>query len=588
PPALTTEAAAGLPTAFLTAWYALHRVARLAPGERVLIHSASGGTGLAAIAVARLLGAEVLATAGTEEKRRYLRGTGIRCVMDSRSLDFAEQTRQATGGEGVDVVLNSLAGPAVRAGLEALRPFGRFVELGVRDILADAALKLAPLRHNITFSTVDLIELQQRKPKLFGTLLREVMDHIAAGRLKPLLCTAYPLDLAADAFHLMAGARHIGKMVLTVPDRGETTAVLPDGPPVVRPDGAYIVTGGLGGLGIATARWLAEQGAGRVVLNGRRSPSLETARAVKDLPGQTTIVLGDISLPGTAERLVEAATEGDMPLRGVVHCAMVLSDAALGTIRDYQIKRVWAPKVTGAWNLHRATTGHALDFFVLYSSMSSLLGNAGQGTYAAANAWLDSFATWRTRGGLPTLAVNWGPWGETGQATDFADRGYETIPTREGIEALHTLLAHQRVQTAVIPGPPQTWIPRAGSASSLFALLAPDDLPAADEPESGGSGIHARLQGLPAGIARQSALETYLGDHIRAILRTGSATLDPQTPLKALGFDSLLATELRVRLETELPVRLAGNFIWQHPTVASLATALAALMGLAPEAKTSP
>ncbi|MEU8938691.1 type I polyketide synthase [Streptomyces goshikiensis] len=588
PPALTTEAAAGLPTAFLTAWYALHRVARLAPGERVLVHSASGGTGLAAIAVARLLGAEVLATAGTEEKRRYLRGTGIRCVMDSRSLDFAEQTRQATGGEGVDVVLNSLAGPAVRAGLEALRPFGRFVELGVRDILADAALKLAPLRHNITFSTVDLIELQQRKPKLFGTLLREVMDHIAAGRLKPLLCTAYPLDLAADAFHLMAGARHIGKMVLTVPDSGETTAVLPDGPPVVRPDGAYIVTGGLGGLGIATARWLAEQGAGRVVLNGRRSPSLETAHAVKDLPGQTTIVLGDISLPGTAERLVEAATEGGMPLRGVIHCAMVLSDAALGTIRDYQIKRVWAPKVTGAWNLHQATTGHALDFFVLYSSMSSLLGNAGQGTYAAANAWLDSFATWRTRGGLPTLAVNWGPWGETGQATDFADRGYETIPTREGIEALHTLLAHQRVQTAVIPGPPQTWIPRAGSASSLFALLAPDDLPAADEPESGGSGIHARLQGLPAGIARQSALETYLGDHIRAILRTGSATLDPQTPLKALGFDSLLATELRVRLETELPVRLAGNFIWQHPTVASLATALADLMGLAPEAKTSP
>ncbi|MGW0754043.1 type I polyketide synthase [Streptomyces sp. NPDC002587] len=584
PPALGPETAAGLPTAFLTAWYALHHLARLAPGERVLIHSASGGTGLAAIAVARLLGADILATAGTEEKRRYLRGTGIRCVMDSRTLDFAEQTRQATGGEGVDVVLNSLAGPAVRAGLETLRPFGRFVELGVRDIMADAALRLAPLRHNITFTTVDLIELQQRRPELFGALLREVMDHIAAGDLKPLLCTAYPLDQAADAFHQMAGARHTGKMVLTVPDKGETTAVLPDGPPVVRPDGAYIVTGGLGGLGLATARWLAEQGAGRVILNGRKPPSLETARAVNDLPGQTTIVLGDISRPGTAERLVKAATDGGTPLRGILHCAMVLSDAALGTIRDYQLTRVWAPKVTGAWNLHRATAGHSLDFFVLYSSMSSLLGNAGQGTYAAANAWLDAFATWRTRGGLPTLAVNWGPWGETGQATDFADRGYETIPTREGIQALHTLLAHQRVQTAVIPGPPRTWIPRTGSdSSSLFALLASEEFPAPAEPESGGSDICSRLEALPAGIARQTTLETYLGDHIRAILRTGSATLDPQTPLKALGFDSLLATELRVRLETELPVHLPGNFIWQHPTVASLAAALAALMGLAPE-----
>ncbi|MFF7977426.1 SDR family NAD(P)-dependent oxidoreductase [Streptomyces sp. NPDC007905] len=578
------DTAAGLPTAFLTAWYALHHVARLAPGERVLVHSASGGTGLAAVAVARLLGADVLATAGTEEKRRYLRGTGIRCVMDSRTLDFTEQTRRATGGEGVDVVLNSLAGPAVRAGLETLRPFGRFVELGVRDIMADASLKLAPLRHNITFTTVDLIELQQRRPELFATLLREVMEHIAAGRLKPLLCTAYPLEAAADAFRLMAGARHIGKMVLTVPDQGETTAVLPDGPPVVRSDGAYIVTGGLGGLGLATARWLAEQGAGHIVLNGRRSPSLETARAVANLAVRTTVVLGDISEPGTAERLVRAATESGAPLRGVVHCAMVLSDAALTTVRDYQLKRVWAPKVTGAWNLHRAAAGHSLDWFVLYSSMSSLLGNAGQGTYAAANAWLDAFATWRTRNGLPTLAVNWGPWGETGQATDFADRGYETIPTREGIRALHTLLSHQRVQTAVIPGAPRAWIPRTAANSSLFALLTSDSVPSSDESEAGGSGIRARLEALPAGIARQTALESYLSDHIRAILRTGSATLDPQTRLKALGFDSLLATELRLRLETELHVRLAGNFVWQHPTVASLAAALTARMGLAPEA----
>ncbi|MER6610077.1 type I polyketide synthase [Streptomyces sp. NPDC000927] len=589
PPALAPTTAAGLPTAFLTAWYALRHVAQLAPGERVLIHSATGGTGLAAIAVAHLLGADVLATAGTEEKRRHLRGMGIRCVMDSRSLDFAEQTRQATDGQGADVVLNSLAGPAVRAGLESLRPFGRFIELGVRDILADAPLGLAPLRHNITFSTVDLIELQQRRPKLFATVFREVMDHIAAQRLKPLLCTEYPLDRAADAFHLMARAGHIGKIVLTVPDRGEITAVLPDGPPVVRADGAYIITGGLGGLGLATARWLAEQGAGRIILNGRRAASLEAARAINALTSSTTVVLGDISRPDTAQRLVTAATSGGVPLRGIAHCAMVLDDAALATVRDHQLKRVWAPKVTGAWNLHQATAAHSLDWFVLYSSMSSLLGNAGQGTYAAANAWLDSFATWRTRNGLPTLAVDWGPWGETGQATDFAERGYETIPTRKGLEALHSLLAHQRVQTAVIPGQPQTWIPDAAAHSSLFELLAPAPAEGTEPAADGGNalkrpqgGIRPQLDALPAGIARQTALESYLADHIRAILRTGSSTLDPHTPLKSLGFDSLLATELRIRLDTDLDVRLASNFVWQHPTVASLATALAIHMGLAP------
>ncbi|MGW2181825.1 type I polyketide synthase [Streptomyces sp. NPDC001732] len=585
PPTLTPTTAAGLPTAFLTAWYALRHLAQLAPGERVLIHSATGGTGLAAIAVARLLGADILATAGSEEKRNHLRAMGIRCVMDSRTLDFAKQTRQATDGQGVDVVLNSLTGPAVRAGLETLRPFGRFIELGVRDILADAPLRLAPLRHNITFSTVDLIELQQQRPKLFATVFRETMDHIAAQRLKPLLCTEYPLDRAADAFHLMARAGHTGKIVLTVPDRGETTAVLPDGPPVVRTDGAYIITGGLGGLGMATARWLAEQGATRIILNSRRCPSLETAQAINELASSTTVILGDISRPETAQRLVTAATSSGVPLRGIVHCAMVLDDAALATVRDHQLKRVWDPKVTGAWNLHQATATHSLDWFVLYSSMSSLLGNAGQGTYAAANAWLDAFATWRTRNGQPTLAVDWGPWGETGQAVDFAERGYETIPTRKGLEALHALLAHQRVQTAVIPGPAQTWIPSTAAHSSLFEHLAPAPTEATTDksntPQHPQDNIRSRLEALPAGIARQTALESYLTDHIRTILRTGSSTLDPHTPLKSLGFDSLLATELRIRLDTDLNIRLAGNFIWQHPTITSLATALAIHMGLA-------
>ncbi|MFF1913501.1 SDR family NAD(P)-dependent oxidoreductase [Streptomyces sp. NPDC058239] len=582
PAMLDPVSAAGMPTAFLTAWYALRHVARLRAGERVLIHSASGGTGMAAVAVARLLGAEVLATAGNEEKRQYLRGSGISHVMDSRSLDFAEQTRNATHGLGVDVVLNSLSGAAIRAGLETLRPFGRFVELGVRDILADAPVGLAPFRHNITLSTVDLIELRRTRPDMFATVLREVLTEFTEGRLKPLLCTTHPLSEATDAFRLMAGARHIGKLVLTIPDRGETTAVLPEGPPVVHTDGAYIVTGGLRGLGLATAHWLAGQGASHIVLNGRTAPSLAAARAIRKLSAdgtRITVVLSDIAKPGTAERLVATATEDRTPLRGVMHCAMVLEDAAITNIRDSQLKHVWNPKVTGAWQLHNATSAHTLDWFVVFSSMASLLGNPGQGVYAAANSWLDAFAAWRTSAGLPTLAVNWGPWGETGAATDFGSRGYETIPTDQGLLALHSLLAHGRVQTGVIPGEPSTWIPLAGRQSSFFSLLAPGNEHAADLPENSPD-IQARLTGLAPGTARREALETYLADHIRGVLRLGSTTLDPQTPLKALGFDSLLSMELRVRLESDLGVELAGNFVWQHPTLSALAAGLAECMGL--------
>ncbi|MET8679696.1 type I polyketide synthase [Streptomyces sp. NPDC004647] len=583
PDGIGPVAAAGLPVAFLTAWYALRHVARLAEGERVLIHSATGGTGLAAVAVARLLGAEVLATAGSEDKRGFLRGMGIRHVMDSRSLDFTEQTLEATGGEGVDVVLNSLSGEAISAGLRSLRPFGRFVELGVRDILSDTHLGLSPFRHNITLSTVDLIGVQQAHPEVFAALLREVLDEFAEGRLQPLPFRTFPLSGATDAFRLMAGAGHIGKIVLTVPEDGDTTAVLPDGPPSVRADRGYIVTGGLRGVGLATARWLAVRGAGHIVLNGRSAPSGATERELGELRAagtRVTVELGDIAEPGTAERLVATATAYGLTLGGIVHCAMVLDDAAVTNISDDQLTRVWHPKVTGAWRLHHATTGRNLDWFVVFSSLASLLGNPGQGAYAAANSWLDSFAAWRAARGLPTLAVNWGPWGETGVATDFAARGYRTIPTDAGMTALDALLTHRRVQTGVIPGAPSTWILPAGRHSSLFGRLIESQEEPGNEERGGDQDIRSELRSIEPGLARRAALEAYLSDHIRAVLRLGSATLDPQTPLKSLGFDSLLSMELRARLESGLGVRLAGNFVWQHPTVAALATGLAAHMGL--------
>ncbi|WP_309228489.1 zinc-binding dehydrogenase, partial [Streptomyces lunaelactis] len=217
PDGIDPTAAAGLPAAYVTAWYALLHVARLTAGERILIHSATGGTGLAAIGVARMLGAEVLATAGSAEKRGYLRGMGIEHVMDSRSLHFAEQTRAATGGEGVDVVLNSLSGAAIRSGLETLRPFGRFVELGVRDILSDASVGLSPFRHNITLSTVDLIEVQHKRPEVFTAVLREVLGDVASGRLKPLPHRSFPLAEVTEAFRLMAVGSHTRTLVPTAP-----------------------------------------------------------------------------------------------------------------------------------------------------------------------------------------------------------------------------------------------------------------------------------------------------------------------------------------------------------------------------------
>ncbi|MEU5209574.1 type I polyketide synthase [Streptomyces sp. NPDC020742] len=575
-------AAAGLPIAFVTAWYALRHVARLTAGERVLIHSATGGTGLAAIAVARSLGAEVLATAGSEDKRRYLRGMGIRHVMDSRSLDFGERIREVTG-DGVDVVLNSLSGAAIRTGLETLRPFGRFVELGVRDILSDAPLGMLPLRHNVTLRTVDLIELRRQRPGAFTAVWQEVLDEFEEGRLKPLHCTEYPLAEATTAFRTMAAADHVGKLVLTVPGSGDAAAVLPEMDLPVREGGAYVITGGLRGLGLATAQWLARHGAGHLVLNGRSTPTPEAARQIAALCDDTTkvsVVLGDIAEPGTAERLVATAATDGFRLHGVVHCAMVLDDAVLANVTEDQLDRVWPPKTVGAWHLHQATDGHPLDWFTVFSSMASLLGNPGQGAYAAANSWLDGFAAWRSAQGLPTLAVNWGPWGEIGVATDFSRRGYRTIPTDQGMAALYSLLSHRRVQTGVLPGPAETWLPSAGRHLPFFSAVsdqAPAQPPAvADDTDD----LRSRLGALPAGLARRAALEEHLADHVRAVLRLGNGALDPQTPLKSLGFDSLLAMELRARIERTLSVALTRDFVWQHPTLAALTEGVAKRLGL--------
>ncbi len=568
PDGLDPVAAAGVPAVFATAWYALREVARLRAGERVLVHSATGGTGLAAIAVARLLGAEVVATAGTAAKRDHLRALGVEHVLDSRTLDFAEEV---TALGGVDVVLNSLSGPAIRAGLRTLRPFGRFVELGVRDILADTPLGLAPLRHNITLASVDLVELQRSRPEVFARVLREVLGELAAGRLAPVPHSAFPVDRATDAFRLMAAAGHVGKLVLTVPGTGEAPAVRE--PVVARPDGAYIVTGGLRGVGLATARWLAEEGAGHLVLNGRSAPTAAARAALDALRAsgvRVDVVLGDVAEDGTAAELVAAAGPR---LRGVVHSAMVLDDAVVTTATAEQLSRVWRPKAIGAWRLHEAVACRELDWFVLHSSMASLLGNAGQAAYAAANGWLDGFARWRTELGLPTLAVDWGPWGETGVATDFAERGYDTIATADGMRALRELLAHGRVRTGVVPGPPETWVPAGARHAPVFA-----DLLAAAAPTT--SDLPGRLRALPPGPLRHTALESFLTGEIQSVLRLGGASLDPQTPLRSLGFDSLLSIELRTRLESALGVALAANFVWRHPTAAALAEGLAEHLAL--------
>ncbi|MFH8658522.1 SDR family NAD(P)-dependent oxidoreductase [Streptomyces afghaniensis] len=575
PDAVSAQDAAALPCAYLTAWYALRHLARLRPGEKVLIHSASGGTGLAALNLARACGTDVLATAGSEAKRAYLRGLGVAHVMDSRTLDFADQVRELTGGRGVDVVLNSLTGPAQSASLELLAHRGRFLELGKRDIYANSRLGLLPFRRNGTFAGVDVLMMMQQDPGLLAEGYRELAGMLADGTLPLLPVTEHPVTEASSAFHTMASARHTGKLVLTWPAEGtEILPVRPEDVPVVRPDASYLVTGGLGGLGLLVARWLAERGAAAVVLTSRSAPSELTRAALDaltaDFGTRVEVVCGDLAEPGVADSLVRAATHTGHALRGVVHAAAVVEDATIGNLSPALLEKVWRPKATGAWLLHHATAGQELDWWVNFSSAASLLGNPGQGAYAAANAWLDEFTSWRRAQGLPATCVNWGPWAEVGRGAGMADRGYAMIAPAEGIAALERILSHDRDRTAYTPLDLSRWLESYPDTArtAFFAELA---APAAGADSAGKrSALLEALRETDCPQRRQRILQPQVVEHIAAVLRLGTDRFDAHTSLVTLGLDSLMAIALRNRLQRELALDIPTTVMWTHPTASAL------------------
>ncbi len=503
-PAGLSDQAAAVTTAHATAYYGLYELAGMKAGDRVLIHSATGGVGQAAIAMAHATGAEIFATAGSDQRRQLLHDMGIEHVYDSRSAEFAELIRADTDGYGVDVVLNSVTGAAQRAGLELLAHGGRFVELGKLDIYGDTRLGLFPFRRNLAFYGVDLGLLSYSCPDRFQDLLNTVYQLIADGSLPMPEGTHYPLADAATAIRVMSGAQHTGKLVLDVPRTGHGPAVVPPAQArVFHRDGAYIITGGLGGLGLFLAEKMATAGCGRIVLSSRSQPipeACETMERIRAIGADVAVECGDIAQPGTAQRLVATATATGLPLRGVLHLAAVVEDAILANITNELIEHDWAPKVYGAWNLHTATADEPLDWFCSFSSAAALVGSPGQGAYAAANSWLDAFTLWRRAQGLPATAIAWGAWAQIGRATALAAGADIAIAPDEGAYAFEALLRHGRAYTGYAPIRGTPWL-------SDFAQRIPfaEAFRSVGQSPRGIGKLRAELDELPRRVAHPAA-----------------------------------------------------------------------------------
>ncbi len=553
PQGMTDAQAAAVTTTHATAWYGLHDLARIKAGDKVLIHSATGGVGQAAIAIARATGAEIFATAGSEQRQQLLRANGIKHVYHSRSIEFADQIRRDTDGYGVDIVLNSLTGAAQLAGLKLLATGGRFVEIGKRDIYGDTKLGLFPFRRNLAFWGVDLGLMSVSQPQQVSKILSTVYTLIAEGVLPMPESTRYPLADAVTAIRAMSAAEHTGKLILDIPRTGRSSVVLPpEQAPIFRRDGSYIITGGLGGLGLFLAEKMAAAGAGRIVLCSRNQPTvkaLTTIERIRSVGSDVLVECGDIAQADSAERLVATATSTGVPLRGVLHAAAVVEDATLTNITDELIDRDWAAKVHGAWNLHNATAAADLDWFCLFSSAAALLGSPGQGAYAAANSWLDAFTHWRRAQGLPATAVAWGAWADIGRGARFAEDSGAAITPDEGAYAFEQLLRHDRAFTGYSQLTGTPWIKSFAERSKFLEMFG--------EKRSSSSKLRAELAELPLD-EWPSRLRRLLSEQIGLSLRR---SIDLDHPLSEYGLDSLGNLELRIHIEAQTGVRITSTDI---------------------------
>ena len=412
PDSLSMEQAASTLSVYVTAYYSLIHLARLRKGQRVLIHSAMGGVGQAAIALAKHVGAEIYTTAGSDAKRKRLKAMGASGAFDSHSHDWYDDLMAATAGQGVDVVLNSLAGRHIELCLKALRPGGWHCEIGKIDIYADNDLGLRIFRKNLRFAAIDVDRLMIDDPHLTRELSETCMDLLGRGALPPLPITVFPYEDYAKALRLMTTGRHQGKLVLEAPRTSVAAGyAVADVRPLFDPDATYLVTGGLGGFGLRLIPYLVAAGARHLTLLDRDPQRRRDAEWVRrssalvymDATAEFDIVQGDVAVEEDVQRCIEGIRR---PLKGVFHLAGALDDRLLDDMSIESLVRVFAPKAAGALHLHRATAGLDLDHFVLFSSTASMLGNPGQINYSAANGFLDGLAALRHRRGLPCLTYN--------------------------------------------------------------------------------------------------------------------------------------------------------------------------------------
>ncbi|WP_320203839.1 type I polyketide synthase [Agrobacterium rosae] len=575
PHGIDLAAAATVPVAFLTAYYAMVELGRIREGETILIHGAAGGVGLAALQIAKLKGAKVIATAGTVEKRRFLTLLGADHVFDSRSLAFVGDVLRVTDGEGVELVLNSLFAEAMERSFELVKPFGRFLELGKRDYYSDRKLALRPFRRNISYFGIDADQLLVKAPDLTRRIFADIGTLFLERKLTPLPYRAFNYDETGAAFRLMQNAGHIGKIVVHPPVHGQDHVQVFSHEPLKLSSGVYLVVGGIGGFGLETAKWLVSRGATHIALSTRGgvadTETLDAIAAWKASGIKTTVHACDVTVEASLQSLLtELRSYG--PVKGVVHAAMVLNDGLISNLDREKNRAVIDVKALGASNLDRLTRSDELELFLLFSSATTMIGNPGQGNYVAANGYLEGLARERRGAGLPALAIGFGAIGDTGflarnsNVSDILSRrlGKKALKARGALGFVERVIVNDTgaVDQAAVMIAELDW-----SSAAALPITAQPLFSAIPRNAAGGSpgvdGEQIDLAALVAGKSNDEAhaiLHGFLAGEIAAILKVAEDSVKADKVLKDIGLDSLMAMELGVGFQqkTGIDIPLSG------------------------------
>ncbi|MFH8371865.1 SDR family NAD(P)-dependent oxidoreductase, partial [Streptomyces sp. NPDC018031] len=568
PAAWSFAEGASVPVVYLTAYYGLVDLAGgIEAGERVLVHAAAGGVGMAAVQLARHFGAEVFATASAP-KWDAVRALGVADdrLASSRDLDFRDTFLAATDGAGVDVVLDALAGEFVDATLELLPRGGRFIEMGKTDIRDPEVV--AREYAGVRYRSYDLMEAG---PERIQQMLVEIAALFEQGALRHAPIRTWDVRRGREAFRFLREGRNVGKVVLTIPAP-------------LDPDGTVLITGGTGGLGALVAKHLAERhGVRQLLLVSRRGPAadgVEQLVAELDALGaRARVAACDVA---DREQLADLLGSLEQPLTAVVHAAGVLDDGVVESLTPEQLTRVMRPKVDAAWHLHELTAGMELSAFVLFSSAAAHLGNPGQANYAAANAALDALAHQRRTAGLAASSLAWGLWADATGMTGELDEADLARMERNGIGALPTELGLQLLDEAVgldaallVPIRLDLGALRVQARTGMLpALLRGLVRAPARRAESTGGSLAQRLAGVPDADREEVVLEAVLSQVAAVLGHASGAAIDPERAFKELGFDSLAAVELRNRLTQATGLRLPATLVFDHPSPAAVARLL--------------